>query len=142
MKIPVQKNDRCIKQISIENQDQIFAAVLKAGPVVSRLNTEVFAQVFHMMDSNQESLVFTMNLLDFSKLVDQQPSFSEKGLAGWWKLIRNDKEVPRILLQEAVDIDSEVSFKQFVLHANSASFVKNVQINLFHETGMVQEEKS
>jgi hypothetical protein len=83
-----------------------------------------------MADVRGRSLAFTMNLLDFSKLIDQSPAFSEEGLAGWWKLIRNDKEVPRIVLQEAVDISNEDEFKSFVLHSNSAAFVKEIYAEL------------
>lgn len=121
---------QCIESLTIDNQDYIFAAVLKAGPVVSKLSTEVYAQVYNMADAQGRSLVFTMNLLDFSKLVDQYEAFSEQGLAGWWKLVRNDKEVPRILLQEAVEIANADEFRNFVLHSNSAAFVKQIYTEL------------
>jgi hypothetical protein len=44
--------------------------------------------------------------------------------------VRNDKEVPRILLQEAVDIANADEFKSFVLHSNSAAFVKQIYTEL------------
>ena len=84
-----------------------------------------------MTDLSGQSLLFRMSLLEFSKCAEAWPSFSDQGLLGWWKILRNDdidaeSMPPQIQLQEAVISDNLETFKQVVMHSSSASFIRQI----------------
>ena len=123
--------------VKIANQDYIFAAIVKAGPLVSSFQTETYYQVFDMQDADYTSLVFSMNVLDMSKLMEAHPTIQTTGLLGWWKLLRHDAPVearetfvyclqrpPRIILQEALTNVSGSCISQLT-HGRSADFVRH-----------------
>ena len=80
-----------------------------------------------MEDLNGQSMVFSMSVLEASKVSEREPSFCNEGLAGWWKILRDDhsrKGPPRIVLQETVHITTKETLIQFLTHSNSAPFVR------------------
>lgn len=134
MKIPTAKLNSSLSLLScthstveVPNQEYIFAGILKRGPEVSRLDTDLSVYIYDMEDSSGLSMIFSMSVLEASKVSFKEPSFEDEGLAGWWKILRDDSDragPPRIVLQETVSVDSKEKLSQFLLHNNSAHFVR------------------
>ena len=113
--------------LDVPNQEWMMAAVLRAGRVVSTLTGDLYAEVLDMTMTDESHLVFSMNILEWSKLCETNATFRSSGLLGWWKIEQQEAvsgKPPKITFQQTYT-DVSTVLESVLSHKNSAPFIRD-----------------